>query len=69
LLSLSVQTERDQRWLRDPRLARLLASLSPAWLTIEGTGAVIAGLIAGSVALAGFGPDSAIEGIASIIVI
>ena len=61
--------ERDQRWLRDARVARLLAWLSLAWLTVEGTVAVIAGLIAGSVALVGFGLDSAIEGIASIIVI
>ena len=50
-------------------MARLLAWLSLAWLTVEGTVGVIAGLIAGSAALVGFGLDSAIEGIASIIVI
>ena len=38
-------------------------------MTAEGTVGVIAGLIAGSVALTGFGLDSAIEGAASAIVI
>jgi len=38
-------------------------------MTVEGTVAIAAGLIAGSVALLGFGIDSAIEGLASVIVI
>jgi divalent metal cation (Fe/Co/Zn/Cd) transporter len=38
-------------------------------MTIEGAVGVIAGLVAGSVALLGFGLDSAIEGLASVIVI
>jgi divalent metal cation (Fe/Co/Zn/Cd) transporter len=38
-------------------------------MTIEGIVGVIAGVIAGSVALTGFGLDSAIEGAASVIVI
>ncbi len=49
--------------------ARLLAWSSLAWMTIEGAVAIIAGLMAGSIALIGFGLDSAIEGIASVIVV
>jgi divalent metal cation (Fe/Co/Zn/Cd) transporter len=51
------------------RRAKLLSWLSLVWMTMEGTVGVIAGLVAGSVALTGFGLDSAIEGAASIIVI
>lgn len=70
LLSQPVRApQRDQRWLRDARLARLLTSLSLAWLIVDGTVGAIAGLIAGSVALVGSGLDSAIESIASVIVI
>ncbi len=49
--------------------AKRLAWLSLAWMTIEGIVGVMAGVIAGSVALTGFGLDSAIEGAASVIVI
>lgn len=38
-------------------------------MTIEGAVAIVAALIAGSVALLGFGIDSAIEGLASVIVL
>lgn len=51
------------------RRAKLLSWLSLAWMTIEGAVGVTAGLMAGSVALTGFGLDSAIEGAASVIVI
>ena len=37
------------------RRARLLSWLSLAWMTVEGTVAIIAGIVAGSVALIGFG--------------
>lgn len=56
-------------WLQAARRARLLAWASLAWLTFEGTVGVIAGILAGSIALVGFGLDSAIEGIASVIVV
>ncbi len=49
--------------------AKRLAWLSLGWMTIEGILGVVAGVIAGSVALTGFGLDSAIEGAASVIVI
>jgi hypothetical protein len=56
-------------WLRLARLARLLSWLTLAWMGIEGGVAVAATLMAGSVALFGFGLDSGIEAMASIIVI
>jgi hypothetical protein len=58
-----------KEWLRLAGLARVLAWTSLGWLTIEGTVGVIAGMIAGSIALIGFGLDSAIEGLASVIVV
>jgi len=56
-------------WLRLAHLAKILSSLSLAWLCIEGTIGVVAGLAAGSIALVAFGLDSAIEGLASVFVI
>ncbi len=51
------------------RRAKALSLLSLFWMTIEGAVGVTAGLLAGSVALTGFGLDSVIEGAASVIVI
>ena len=59
----------DERWMSLARRARLLSWLSLAWMTAEGAIAVIAGILAGSIALIGFGLDSAIEGLASVIII
>ena len=56
-------------WLRLARLARVLSWLTLAWMGIEGGVAIAAAVIAGSVALLGFGLDSGIEAMASIIVI
>jgi divalent metal cation (Fe/Co/Zn/Cd) transporter len=56
-------------WFRLARLARLLSSLTLVWLGIEGAVGVAAGILAGSIALIAFGLDSAIEGLASVIVI
>jgi divalent metal cation (Fe/Co/Zn/Cd) transporter len=47
----------------------MLSWLSLAWLTVEGTIAIVAGIMAGSVALIAFGLDSAIEGVASVVII
>src|SRR5919198_1029262 len=60
---------RDSAWLADARRARFLAWLSLAWMTVEGAVGIAAGVAAGSIALVGFGLDSAIEGFASLIVI
>jgi divalent metal cation (Fe/Co/Zn/Cd) transporter len=51
------------------RRAKTLSWLSLAYMTVEGAVAITAAILAGSVALLGFGLDSAIEGLASIIVI
>ena len=62
----------SRRWRAYERLAgrvRLLSWLSLAWMTIEGGVAIAAGLVAGSIALIGFGLDSAIEGFASVIIV
>ncbi len=60
---------RDVTWLRAARRARLLSWLSLGWMGLEGGVGVIAGLVAGSIALLGFGLSSAVEGMASIVVI
>jgi divalent metal cation (Fe/Co/Zn/Cd) transporter len=56
-------------WLRLARLARVLSWLTLCWLGVEVGVAVGAAVIAGSVALLGFGLDSGIEALASVIVI
>jgi len=56
-------------WLRLAAWARRLSWLSLAWMGAEGAIAILAGILAGSVALIGFGIDSAIEGFASVIII
>jgi len=56
-------------WLRLARLARTLSWATLAWMGIEGGVAIGAAVAAGSVALLGFGLDSGIEALASIIVI
>jgi divalent metal cation (Fe/Co/Zn/Cd) transporter len=58
-----------QRYELLARRVKLLSWLSLAWMTVEGGVALIAGIAAGSIALVGFGLDSAIEGFASVIVI
>jgi hypothetical protein len=62
-------TPGSSSWLRLARMAKLLSSLTLVWLGIEGAIGVIAGMLARSIALVAFGLDSAIEGLASIIVI
>jgi divalent metal cation (Fe/Co/Zn/Cd) transporter len=51
------------------RRARLLSWASLGYMTLEGGIAILAGVLAGSVALIGFGIDSAIEGFASAIIV
>jgi divalent metal cation (Fe/Co/Zn/Cd) transporter len=51
------------------RRAKALSWLSLVYMSAEGAIAITAALLAGSVALLGFGLDSVIEGLASIIVI
>jgi divalent metal cation (Fe/Co/Zn/Cd) transporter len=66
--SPSVPPRNDDRRRLAARV-RLLSWVSLGYMTIEGTVAILAGIHAGSVALVGFGLDSAIEGFASAIII
>jgi divalent metal cation (Fe/Co/Zn/Cd) transporter len=51
------------------RRARLLARLGLAWHVVEAAVAVTAGIVAGSVALVGFGADSLVEALAGVTVL
>jgi divalent metal cation (Fe/Co/Zn/Cd) transporter len=51
------------------RRARALAWLGLGWHVIEAAVALVAGVVAGSVALVGFGADSLIEAVAGVVVI
>ena len=59
----------DAERLRLAGRVRLLSWLSLGYMTAEGAIAILAGVLAGSVALVGFGIDSAIEGFASAIIV
>jgi divalent metal cation (Fe/Co/Zn/Cd) transporter len=56
-------------WLKLARRARRLSWVSLAYMGVEGAVAIAAGLVAGSIALIGFGIDSAIEGFASLVIV
>ena len=56
-------------FLRAAKRVRRLSWLSLIWMGAEGTIAIVAGILAGSIALIGFGIDSAIEGFASGIIV
>jgi len=60
---------RGEEWLRAARNARWLSWLSLVWMGAEGVVGIAAGIMAGSIALIGFGIDSAIEGFASVIIV
>jgi divalent metal cation (Fe/Co/Zn/Cd) transporter len=57
------------RWLRAARWARWLAWASLGWMSVEGAVGLTAGFSAGSIALVGWALSSAVEGLASAIVI
>jgi divalent metal cation (Fe/Co/Zn/Cd) transporter len=56
-------------YLRLARQAKLLSWASLGYMAIEGIVAIVAGIVAGSIALIGFGLDSAIEGFASVVIV
>ena len=58
-----------ERYRELARRVKLLSWLSLAAMSVEGVVAIVAGIIAGSIALIGFGLDSAVEGVASVIII
>jgi divalent metal cation (Fe/Co/Zn/Cd) transporter len=59
----------SSEWLRAANRAKALSWLSLVWMGAEGAIAITAGILAGSIALIGFGIDSAIEGIASVVIV
>jgi divalent metal cation (Fe/Co/Zn/Cd) transporter len=63
------QAARGADWHRHARRARLLSWFSLVWMTVEGVVGVVTGIVAGSIALQAFGISSAVEGLASVIVI
>jgi hypothetical protein len=66
---LGMPLVRDAGWRRAARAARWLAWASLAWMCTEGAVGLWQGLAAGSIALAGWALGSAVEGLASVIVI
>ena len=56
-------------YLRLARRAQWLSWASLGYMALEGIVAIVAGIVAGSIALIGFGLDSAIEGFASVIIV
>jgi divalent metal cation (Fe/Co/Zn/Cd) transporter len=67
--SRPVATISPERYRELARRVRLLSWLSLGAMSVEGIVAIFAGIMAGSIALVGFGLDSAIEGFASVIII
>jgi divalent metal cation (Fe/Co/Zn/Cd) transporter len=59
----------SEQWLAAARRAKTLSWISLIWMGLEGGIAILAGILAGSIALIGFGIDSAIEGVASVVII
>jgi divalent metal cation (Fe/Co/Zn/Cd) transporter len=68
-LATPVAAITPQRYGELARRVRLLSWLSLAAMSVEGAVAILAGVLAGSIALVGFGLDSAVEGFASVIII
>jgi divalent metal cation (Fe/Co/Zn/Cd) transporter len=56
-------------YLREARNAKWLSWASLLYMALEGAVAIVAGIVAGSIALIGFGIDSAIEGFASVVIV
>lgn len=59
----------DGEWLRAARRAKALSWFSLAYMSLEGGVALTAAMLSGSVALLGFGIDSVIEGVASLVIV
>jgi divalent metal cation (Fe/Co/Zn/Cd) transporter len=61
--------QHDAAWQRAARMARLLSWASLAWMCAEGAIGLWQGLSAGSAALTGWALGSAVEGMASVVVV
>lgn len=68
-MTATTLTHGSDEWHHAAKRARRLSWLSLTYMTFEGAVAIGAAIAAGSVALLGFGIDSAIEGLASVIII
>lgn len=64
-----VQIRRTREWHAAARKARWLSWLSLVWMGAEGVIALVAGILAGSIALISFGLDSFVEGFASLVIV
>lgn len=60
---------RSTEWLRAARRARMLSWLSLAWMGTEGVVGIATGVVAGSIALTGFGLNAFVEGFASLVIV
>jgi divalent metal cation (Fe/Co/Zn/Cd) transporter len=67
--TVEVAVHGSPAYLREARKAKWLSWASLAYMAVEGAVAIVAGVVAGSIALIGFGIDSAIEGFASVIIV
>jgi divalent metal cation (Fe/Co/Zn/Cd) transporter len=65
----AVASVTPERYRELARRVRWLSWLSLGAMSVEGFVALLAGALAGSIALVGFGLDSVIEGVASVIII
>src|SRR6476661_4800633 len=63
------EVQHDAGWLRAARMAVWLSWASLAYMGVEGGVGVWQGVVAGSIALTGWGLASFIEGVASVIVV
>ena len=61
--------ERDAEWVRAARWARWLAWASLLWMCAEGALGLWQGFVAGSISLTGWALGSAVEGLASVLVV
>lgn len=66
---VAAESRPDGAWLKLARRARLLSWLSLLWMTLEGVVGVAAGLQANSISILTWAASSAVEGLASAIVI
>jgi len=67
--AIRLRTDEASERARWVRRARLLAWLGVGWHAVEAAVALVAGALAGSVALVGFGADSVVEALAGFIVL
>jgi divalent metal cation (Fe/Co/Zn/Cd) transporter len=69
MVRVAAGPSRDDGWHRAARRARVLAWASLVWMTLEGVIGVIAGLQANSISVLTWAASSAVEGLASVIVV